>query len=297
MSTLSVAEKGIAYLLLCLQKYSEGCSYILMYAAALLFVLLCGKREDRKVFLPQALMLMLTVFNPLFPMILNRIFDVNNEYYRFFWIAPVVILVAYVFADITDRQKGAALWITGLFFAAVIICGGKFLYADGYIKSPNIYKMPTEVPEIAEMIHEDADGRYEGDYYPRACFEFDYEMCLRQYDASIMMTADREAYLNAISGGLTNEEILSDENYYNRVLAVVALGQQLPPSEFKKGLENTGTEYVCISSVNEDLCRYLEKNVELRKVGETANHTLYHYELKDNEGWTLPDYSDVWENY
>jgi len=297
MQNLNVAEKGIAYLYLALATYSEGCAYFIMYAAALLFVLLRGNKQDKEVFLPQAGMLLLTVYNPFFPVLLNKFFDVNNEYYRFFWIAPVVILISYIFAKLAQDMSGLAGGAVTILFILVIAAGGSFLYKNEYIKSPNIYKMPSEIPKIAEMIHEDAEGRYDGDYYPRAAFEYDYEMCFRQYDASIMLFCDREAYLNAVSGKLTNADIIDDSMPCNRVLAVVALGMQLSKDEFKKGLEATGTEYVCISSANEPLCDYMENTVKLRCVGKTENHTLYHYELKENEGWRLPDYSDVWENY
>lgn len=297
MQGLNVTEKGITYLWLALATYSKGSIYLAFYVAAMLFILLRGDKREREIFLPQGLMLLLTVYNPLFPIILNKFFDVNNEYYRFFWIAPVVILVSYILAKICEKRRGVLGIVCVLLVTVLLAGGGSFLYKDGFIKSPNIYKMPSEIPEIAAMIHADAEGRYDGDYYPRAAFEYDYEMCMRQYDASIMLLCDREAYLNAISGGLDGAAIIDDEKPYNRVLAVVALGQLLARSEFKKGLEATGTEYICISSANEDLCHYMENGMELRVVGETANHKLYHYELTENEGWRLPDYSDVWENY
>ena len=297
MQTLSVGEKGIEYLLLCLKEYAGGCVFLLLYALCLLCLLIEGKRLYKRVFLPQAFMLLLTVFNPLFPLLLNRIFDVNNEYYRFFWIAPVVIICSLIFTELTFSARGIGRGLMAVFFILLIVGGGSFLYRDGYILSPNIYKMPTEIPEVSEMIHEDADGRYEGDYYPRAIFEFDYEMCMRQYDASIMLSCDRETYLEAIQAPITNEMIVSEENYAYRLLSVMVQDNLLPPSEFLKGLEKTGTEYVCVSSANERLCDYMEESCSLRKVGSTENHTLYHYELEETEPFYLPDYSEVWMNY
>lgn len=292
-----MTEKGISYLWLALATYAKGSIYMVLYVAALLFLYTKGSEDEKECFIPQGVLLLLTVYNPLFPIVLNKFFDVNNEYYRFFWIAPVVLLISIILAKVCEQKKGMLGVITVVISVLFLAAGGNFLYKDGYIKSPNIYKMPSEIPELAEMIHEDAKGRYDGEYYPRAAFEYDYEMCMRQYDASIMLLCDREAYLNAVSGGLDGAAIIDDEKPYNRVLAVVALGQLLARSEFRKGLEATGTEYICISSANEDLCHYMENGMELRKVGETANHKLYHYELQENEGFRLPDYSDVWENY
>ncbi len=299
MQTISVAQEGIGYLWLCLREYSGGYGYFVLYLLALCYILMKGNETEKRVFIPQSVLLALTVYNPLFPMLLNRVFDVNNEYYRFFWITPVVILLSYAAAKICSvHVKSPLLFGTcGVLFSLILILGGRFLYSDGYIKSPNIYKMPTEIPHIANMIHADAKGRYEGEYFPRAVCEFDYEMCLRQYDASIMLTCTREEYLRAVTGQLGTEDVESSEEFYPRVLAVMVLNWYIDPEEFKLGLEKTGTEYVCASTANSDLCGYLEDRCALRKVGESANHTLYHYELKEASGWTLPDYSDVWENY
>ncbi len=298
MQSLNVAQEGMGYLWLCLKEYSTGCIFAALFVLGIVFIIIKGTGLEKKVFLPQALLLLLTVYNPVFPVVLNKFFDVNNEYYRFFWIAPVVMLDAYVMARIVLMVKKKAV-AAGLFalFAAVTVLGGQFLYKDGYIPSPTFVKMPTEIPQVCQMIHEDAAGRYDGDYYPRAICEFDYEMCLRQYDASIMLACTREQYLTAVTGQLRSEDIISEEEFYSRLLTVIVHGNLIPASEFKKGLENTGTEYVCVSSVNEALCDYLEERCSLRLVGKTANHSLYHYELSEKEGWRLPDYSDVWENY
>ena len=283
---------------MCLREYTGSCIFFILYALALLYILARGSRTEKKVFWPQAVMLLLTVYNPFFPLALNSFFDVNNEYYRFFWIAPVVILTAYVMAvTVTGAKKRYVSVLLFSIYCAVIIFGGIFLYKDGYIKSPNIYKMPTEIPQLSEMIHEDAQGRYDGDYYPRAICEFDYEMCLRQYDTSIMLSCTREQYLTAVTGQLDRDNLFNDEEYYSRLLAVVVLNLPIPEDEFKKGLEKTGTEYVCVSTANTGVCDYLERTCDLRLVGKTANHSLYHYSLQEGEGWRLPDYSDVWENY
>jgi hypothetical protein len=278
-------------------EYSGGCIFFALYAAALIYIAIKGSSLERRIFLPQALMLLVTVYNPFFPLLLNRFFDVNNEYYRFFWIAPAVILDAYVMAKLVIRIRGWMRIAAALICTALIISGGKFLYAEGYIKSPNIYKMPTEIPVISEMIHSDAAGRYDGDYYPRAICEFDYEMCLRQYDASIMLACTREQYLTAITGQLDRDNIFNDDEYYSRLLAVVVLNLPIDRDEFRKALEMTGTEYVCVTTANTGVCSYLEDTCGLRLVGNSANHSLYHYELEENEGWRLPSYQEVWDKY
>ena len=110
-----------------------------------------------------------------------------------------------------------------------------------------------------------------------------------------MLAADREAYLHAVSGTMTMEEILSQDNYVNRLLAVVALNIEISKDEFRKGLDQTNTEYVVVSSLS-PITEYLEE-CGLRLVGTTENHSVYHYDLKEPKEFVLPDYSEVWENY
>ena len=288
MQTLSIAEYGIYYLKICFQYYNEHCAYFLFYIAALLFIGMKGTKREKQIFLPSAGLLLLTVFNPVFPVVINRVFDINKEYYRFFWIPPVVIVTAYFGARIVEMQKREKQIFTIILLAVVLCITGNFVYHSGYIKSPNIYKMPTEIPEISEIIHNDSNVEY-----PRAVFEYDFNMLIRQYDAKILLACDREAYLNAVGGVLTMDMIQADENLYNRLLAVVALNIPIEKEKFCEALDATNTEYVVVSLVN-PMTGYLQE-AGLTMVDTTQNHVVYHYDLKDPKEFVLPDYTDVWE--
>lgn len=290
MQTLSVSEYGLHYMQKCLEFYTENCAYFLFYVMALIFIAVKGSRREKQIFLPGACLLLLSVFNPVFPVIINRIFDVNKEYYRLFWIPPVVILTAWFAVKITMSKSGASRYVTAVLLMAVLMLSGNYVYRDGYIRSPNIYKMPDEIPEVSQMIHEDSEVEY-----PRVMFEYDYNMLIRQYDAKILLPVDRESYINAVTGNLTMEQVLAEENYYNRLLGVVALNVKLDKELFFEGLDQTNTEYLVVTTGSE-ADSYISR-AGLRLVGETAGHCVYHYALKEPVIFELPDYSDVWENY
>ncbi|MCR5746646.1 MAG: hypothetical protein K6G03_02965 [Lachnospiraceae bacterium] len=336
MQNLHIAEAGFGYIFKCIGLYYEGNIYFILYLLSLLVLsvdwqlLFAGEKTNikdalfrptdsikrrREVFLPQFLMMALTVYNPVFPVLLNSFFDVNKEYYRFLWMAPVIICVSaagveavtvYAVAggnrDVNDGDKDKRAEINArgyirqvicaVLFGCILMTGGSWLYKGGYIVSPNIYHMPTEIPEVAEIIHKDALSKNPKDEYPRAMLEYDYNMLMRQYDASIRLACDREAYLTAVSGGLGYDTIMADENYYNRLLAVVALGMEIPFDEFIKGLEETGTSYVVVSTANQMLPYLTRCGMEV--VSQTANHTVLYYKLSDYEPFEKPDYSEVW---
>ncbi|MBR1524698.1 MAG: hypothetical protein IJ641_09640 [Lachnospiraceae bacterium] len=259
----------------------------------------------REIFLPQFVLMILTVYNPLFPLALNSFFDVNKEYYRFLWMSPVIICISTAGVVIASEYSGARSGVTGGvddggygrsfvrevlaagFIICILIVGGSFLYKDGYIVSPTIYHMPTEIPEISDIIHEDADEEY-----PRVVFEYDYNMMMRQYDASILLACDREAYLDAVNGKLNYDIPAENWSYTDRLLSVVGLGNKIHEDLFVSALEHTGTEYVVVTTSG-GMIPFL-KECGLTVVGETANHTVLHYEPEEPQGFELPDYSEVW---
>ncbi|MBQ7583467.1 MAG: hypothetical protein IJT24_02550 [Lachnospiraceae bacterium] len=354
MQDLNIADAGFGYIFKCIGAYYEGNIYFLLYVIALAFLSLAGSGKGekagrlREIFLPQFIMMALTVYNPVFPVVLNSLFDVNKEYYRFLWMSPVIICIAaagavivYDFAmgeKIREELKGSQAGdnndsgeksgdddtrsktdrglhksktavraaVSVVFIICLLTAGGTFLYRDGYIVSPNEYHMPTEIPEIAELIHEDAGIRYyinsdddpeeavpeQGNDYPRAMFEYDYQMQIRQYDAGILLSCDREQYLRALSGEVTYDTAVEDGNYTDSLLAVVALGIEVPEDDFISAMEHTGTEYVVITTANGMLPYYEEAGLTV--VGETANHTVLHYEAEEPVRFLLPDYTEVW---
>ena len=57
MQGVNVFENGTGYLLKCLQMYTSGTGFFVMYLAAVLMVMITGSKRDRELFLPQGGML------------------------------------------------------------------------------------------------------------------------------------------------------------------------------------------------------------------------------------------------
>ena len=220
MQGLNVFEKGIGYLWACLSLYTGACAYLCLYAAALVYICLRGSRREKEIFIPGSVFLILTVYNPVAPVILDKFFDVNNEYYRFFWLLPVIVLVPYLFTKlIFTAAKRTDRVIISLLILCICVVSGKFVYSDGIKLATNIYKMPDELIEISEIIHEDSTANY-----PKAFLEYEYNMQMRQYDPKILLTIDREDYLYA-AGNAYTDEMLSDESHpqYRLLAALVRM--------------------------------------------------------------------------
>ena len=287
MQGVNVFENGIGYLLKTLGLYTSGTGFFAMYLIAVLFILIKGEKRDRELFLPQALMLLITVYNPLTAMILEKIFDVSSEYYRLFWIAPVIVLVPYVATLIITREgRGRDNILFAVLITAMFIVGGNYVYAKGYDAAENIYKIPDELIEISEIIHADSDTEY-----VKAFFEYDYNMEIRQYDPKMLLSVDREDYIYAVNYSYT-EEMLEDENRpQDKLLALLVRNQNIEEDDLTEALDATNTAYVVLSKGHPQAA--FVKRAGLYELSETKTHVIYKYDLKDPYEYELVDYSDA----
>ncbi len=288
MQGLNVFEKGIGYLWACLSLYTGACAYLCLYAAALVYICIRGSRREKEIFIPCSVFLILTVYNPLAPVVLDKFFDVNNEYYRFFWLLPVIVLVPYLFTMlILTAEKGSDRLIVSLIILCLCLVSGRFVYSKGIDFSTNIYKMPDELIEISKIIHADSDAGY-----PKAFLEYEYNMQMRQYDPKILLTIDREDYLYAV-GNPYSDDMLADEAHPQyRLLALLVRMQPVEEEAFLDALETSKTEYVVLNRNNPKTSFLLIAG--LKKVGETENHIVFKYDIKEPYDFELVDYSVVY---
>ena len=287
MQGVNVFENGIGYLHKCLEMYMSGTGYLLLYLCGVIFIMIKGSRRDRELFIPQAVLLLVTVFNPVVPLLLDKIFDVAGEYYRLFWIAPAVILVPYAAAMLIDGTPGrSGKGIAAALALAAFVLGGNFVYAKGIDVAQNIYKMPDELIEISGIIHADS-----GSEYTKVFFEYEYNMEIRQYDPKILLCIDREEYLYAMNYSYTDEMLADQQKPTNRILALLVRNQSISPEEFTDALEQTGTQYVVLT-IGHPQAAFVKK-AGLSEAGRTDTHMIYRYDPAQPVRYELVDYSDA----
>ncbi len=290
MQTLSIEKAGLSYIFQCLELYSGECLYLILYGIGIIFIIWRGRKSEKRTFLYPSLVLLLTVFNPLLPVTIDRFFDVNKEYYRTLWIVPVVPLLAYLAVKFVTLPNRSSNYRNAVFlgFCCIFLGAGTFVYADGYIEQENIYKVPNDVIEVSELIHEHAMVKY-----PKAICDFRLHMELRQYDASILLTADRTQYLAVMQQTYQDDQTLEQNRAVNRILDVILKGEEVPKKEFLGYLDETNTEFVVVEAKNSVVLNYLSR-MGLNRVGETEERVLMHYDLKNPIQYELADYSAYW---
>jgi len=287
MQAINVLENGIGYLSACLSLYLGGCAYLLLYLCGIAFIIAKGNKEEKEIFIPGTLVLMLTVYNPIAPIVLDKIFDVSSEYYRLFWIAPVIILVPFVASRlVTSANSGRQRVFAVVFLLVIGLLSGKFVYQSGIPFANNIYKIPDELIEISEIIHEDSDEEY-----TKAYFEYEYNMEIRQYDPKMLLTIDREDYIYAVNYSYTEDMINDAETPTNIILAALVRNQTVDTNAFRDALEKTKTSYVVLTKGN--FQTELLQQAGLKPVADTAFHVIYKYQLSEPLNYELIDYSGV----
>lgn len=288
MQTLNVFEKGLGYLESCLSYFNGSSAFFLLYVCGLLIVMVQGTKKERQLFLPTGIFLLLTIYNPVAPVVLDRIFDVNSEYYRFFWITPVVVLVSYLMTKciMTVKKKEQRIAVVVL-MTLLILTSGNFLYANGYPKAENMLKMPEELLEVSRLIHEDAKEEY-----PKAFLEYEYNMQMRQFDPKMILTVDREEYINAVIYPVTQEMIEDEEHPAYPLLASLIRYQDVDREVVLEALKKTNTRYVVLSNPNERIPLLME--LGLKKVAATEHLQIFRFDNPDYQPFELVDYSVVY---
>lgn len=288
MQSINVYEKGIGYLSACISYYAGAGAYVMLFILGLLFILLRGDEREKRIFLVPSMFLLLTVYNPIAPVILDKFFDVNSEYYRFFWIAPVVILVPYLAVKLLmNRYEMKDKVVIIVLLALIMLTSGKSVFRGGIQWADNIYKMPDELIKISEIIHADSDKEY-----TKAFLEYEYNMQMRQYDPKILLTIDREDYLYATSSNYSDEQLANPDYPQYKLLAALARYQQVSKEDFLNALEVTHTEYIVVNK-NHLMMPFI-KELELETVAETDNHVVLKYKLLEPYEFELVDYSVVY---
>lgn len=288
MQNLYISELGIKYLSECLSRYNGNTGYLVLFFVITAFLFLKGTEKEKRIFVPLSIIMILTVYNPVFPVVVAKFTDVSNEYYRFFWITPVVILVPYALTKIiTDSSYNKKLVVCLVIACAVFTCN--LSYFTNMQFAENIYKVPDELIEISEIIHSDCE-----DEYPKAFLDFDYNMMMRQYDPKMLLTIDREDYIYASSHDYTTDEIYDDEHPEYKLLAALFRYQTFDTLSLVKAFEDTSTEYVVLQKGSTNIERLL--SVGLTEIAETDSRVILKYNLWERKPFELVDYSEVYRN-
>lgn len=189
------------------------------------------------------------------------------SYYRFFWMIPFLILCGYAVTLFLWEEKGRFVRIICIlvFFGVLFVTSGELV--TGSHDTSNIYLVPTDVMQLAEIIASDTQ-----EDMPVIAMSNEMERSYRSYEPNARMGIGRKAQIKFEREGY---EIEVDDKYAAKLaLAKVVLGVgQVNPVEFLLATKMEQIQYITIlkNSYGIDLANELG----FLCIGETENYQVY----------------------
>lgn len=160
---------------------------LILFLCALLY--LCLKKEKSMyIWIGYIILAFLVFFNPICTKIMVEYCIEIETYWRYLWIVPYGMIIAYVATDIISENKMKNKGIVVFALTLLIVILGKNIYnSSNFEKADNWYKIPQEVVDICDILRE---SNYEG----KVALPESLRYYVRQYDANISVLYTRMLY-------------------------------------------------------------------------------------------------------
>lgn len=280
MAGVSIEELGLRFVRVCAEEYWGSCLFPILFLCGILWSLFYHKKQTARIFLCYALSLALTVYNPLFVKYVIPKMNFEDEYYRFFWILPVIPGIAYYAVRIIcSRKKTAGKIVAALLMTAIIVCSGTPMQgiAQNFTAAENLYKVPDELRSVCSVIH--GDGKKEN---PRVVFDIGLNFTARQYDASLFLVLNRDAVLYRAGSGVI--KVNSEKASYQRqkaIMDVVYYNEDVDKDIFCDALIAAKTDYLVVSVLN--LKHDYLKEVGCIPIAQTEEYVVYRFDWEEKK--------------
>ena len=278
MAGVKVQELGLRFVRVCAEQYWGTCMFPVLFVIGILWSLFCHKKQTARIFLCYAVFLGLTVYNPLFVKYIIPKMNFEDEYYRFFWILPVIPGVAYYAVRIiSSGKKKYQRMIAVVIAVAVIMLTGSPMQGivRNYAMSENLYKVPNDLRAVCSIIHEDSESEN-----PRVVFDIGLNFVARQYDASILLVLNRDAVLYRAGSQVIkmNPEKISYQRQ-KAIMDVVYYSEDVDMDVFREALIARKTDYLVVPVTN--LKHDYIKACGCEAIAQTEERVVYRFDWKE----------------
>lgn len=267
---MNIDAQGIQFFIECFKNYWDGKLIMpFLFATAVVFIFCKKDMVWRKCLGIPFLVGLVSVYNPFLMNLVLYFLGRKERYYRFYWIIQVCIIVSVAIVDLLCQFKSRLFKI--ICFLAVcilIICCGKpvIIREEGW----NIYKVDSNVIEISDIIHADAEQLSVNIFADITLLS-----SLRQYDASltsVLGLADlyffNKKYEEICDVAMSQERYLMLMGNYNVEIDAELVNSELIREKvdyFIRNKEWFSGEYM--------------ESLDMEKVGETSLYEVYKVNL------------------
>lgn len=229
------------------KEYFANTVLLPLFVVAVVLLLKKWGKEKRDFFIITVIASVLLVYNGV-TYYVTTILGEGDTYYRFFWMCPMVLLVAVVMTEILSTIKKGSRYLFILLVVVMCLAFSSKPLSNWSNIPENVYQVDDEVIEVSDAIMKLKEGEY-----TTIIDNNNLRNELRQYNAKIGFTET-----DALE--LSNILHLLDTNYPGRSLMSY--------------LQANNSEYVVLEKQKLVVCRLLE-TTGLECVAETDNYYIY----------------------
>ena len=271
MQGFYLEELGLGFVKTCLKAYF-GEVYLSGIFITCIFLFLIQKRHPLRFVSYYVILLFATIFNPFLVKWFIGPFHQDEVYYRFFWLLPINLIIAYLFTVFLFKIHGIIKQILAylIVISVVLFLGNPVVDFSTLSDIPdNLYKVSDDVLEVSELIHQNSDSAT-----PSVAIASDLLMTIRQYDPSIVLTLERDRVLCWQGSPLFQS--LSENGAYQAqkpIMDVIYGGDTSNPEKFLNSINITKNQYL-VYSKNIQISDFLQ-NLGYIYIGETESYFIY----------------------
>ena len=179
--------------------YTLDNKFWFLYAFFACVIIICFLRSKnfRTIFVWPVVLFLVLVFNPVSFVVFDKLHIISSgRFYRFLWILPLAITISFLLTWITFKFKNKiAIICCVVAFSAILVFLGSYENTRSvYKKAENIYKIPNNIIELSEAVHDDYTGDTPVLYYNDWML-----MYYRTYDANVISFRARGDDSSALS--------------------------------------------------------------------------------------------------
>lgn len=255
-----------------LMQYNGDSLYLFAFALCLGLTVFQGEKRGDGIWRQAAfcaLLVILFVYNGVSYRIAGKITKDIKTYYRFFWMLPVLFLIAYqaTLAFTSGQKKKMA--IAGMLLALCVLVGGNCFLSKKNIRRPeNIYGIAQDAIDVTDAVMADW-GEKKGN--PVVAFDIYLEYQARAYEPRVVWGISRKAYLYQAQHGYDGKKYRKEQP----VIAAVNEGIKQNSRKLARCVKKLGIDYLVIQSAF-DMDDYLLGMAA--PVAASENYTVYKIE-------------------
>lgn len=251
-------------------QYNGDSLYLAAFFVCLVLLVLADRKNGGTVGKKAAAALglsILFVFNQVVYLVMDKITDAKT-YYRFFWMLPVLFLIAlHLTRAFFSGQKKQAV-AAALAFALCIAVGGNLFISRKNLSRPqNVYALAPDTIAVAQEIMKDwGESRKK---QPVAAFDMYLQYQVRTYEPRICWGISRKAYLYQAEHGYDKKQYARQQ----QIIAVVNEGIRTDQKQLARSMKKLGVNYLVIRTAFA-MDGYLSE-IGAYPVAQCENYTVY----------------------